>query len=262
MNGPIVLRVSSDRILASAEVLTLIDDTRRVADAFVFLSGGASKMSDKAQRRLLDLLGALALLTDRRRRIAVGDGGTQSGIMEAAGLARRASRRPFPLIGVAPAPELTIAGSEGHTLVDPNHTYVIAVDNPAWVAAMRARGRRPDEGYWGSETTAMYAFFNRLAQDRPSVTIVANGGAIVLDEVRQNVTARRVMVLVAGSGRVADALVASLTGAPPADDEATGLLEQIDALGLTTQRDLYRVFDLNAGPDALAFVLGRLLESR
>ena len=48
--------------------------------------------------------------------------------MEAAGRARRASSYAFPLIGVAPAREIP---PRGKTPVDPNHSHVIAVDNPS-----------------------------------------------------------------------------------------------------------------------------------
>lgn len=256
---PVVLRVASDRILEASEVRALIERTRNDADAFVFLSGGASKMAAAMQRRLLELFAALTLLADRGRRLAVGDGGTQAGIMQAAGLARQASRRPFALIGVAPAPELSIAGSAGRTPIDPNHTAIVAVDNPTWITEKQSGGWTPDQGYWGSETGAMYALFDRLAEGRAGITVVANGGDIVLDEVRANVSAGRVMVLVAGSGRAADALVGSLRGRPPADDEAARLCERIAILNLTRHAQLYRIFDLNGGPTGLADLLDELL---
>jgi hypothetical protein len=256
---PVVLRVMSDRIVVAPEVIGLIEQTRRDADAFVFLSGGASKMDGGIQRRLLELFGALTLLADRGNRLAVGDGGTQAGIMQAAGLARRASRRPFPLIGVAPAPELSIAGSAGRTPIDPNHTAIVAVDNPRWIADKQSSGWTPEQGHWGSETGAMYALFDRLSEGRPSIAIVANGGHIVLDEVRANVSAGRGMVLIAGSGRATDALVGQLRGTPPADAEAARLSERIAALELTKHDELYRIFDLNEGPTALADLLEGLL---
>ena len=47
---------------------------------------------------------------------------------------------------------------------------------------------------WGSETDTMYWLFARLTSDRPSVTIVANGGGITLKEVAANVQAGRRMI--------------------------------------------------------------------
>ncbi len=159
------------------------------------------------------MLAALGTLATERR-IAVGDGGTRAGILAAAGRARLASGRAFPLIGVAPARELAPAGS---TPVDPNHSHVIAVDDPALPTG---------EPAWGSETATMYWLFNRFAEGRNSVAIVANGGGITLDEIAANVEFGRPMILIAGSGGAADALVALVRGTTPADSEVRRPAEQ------------------------------------
>ena len=176
------------------QLTALIAEIRKQADAFVFLSGGASQMSEDHQRQLLAMFDALMLVARSGRRIAVGDGGTQAGIMEAAGLARLASGNAFPLIGVAPAREIQ---PRGKTPVDPNHSHVVAVDNPS----------APAQDSWGSETDTMYWLFAKLAEGRPSVTVVANGGGITLAEVDANVRAGRRTILIEGSGRAADALI-------------------------------------------------------
>jgi SLOG in TRPM, prokaryote len=208
---PILIHVRAADVATSADVARLVRDTRARADAFVFLSGGASKMSPEAQRRLRALVDALALLTARGVRLAVGDGGTQAGIMEAAGLARR------------------------------------------------AEGWKPQDGYWGSETAAMYAIFGRFAEGRPSVALVANGGAIALDEVRENLAQRRPIIVIAGSGRAADAIVSLLDGTIPTDVDVQGLREKAAALDIPANRSLLRVFRLEDGPEALAKLLERIL---
>ena len=50
----------------------------------------------------------------------------------------------------------------------------------------------------------------KLADGRPAVTIVANGGGITLTEVDANIRAGRRMIVIEGSGRAADALVSLL----------------------------------------------------
>jgi hypothetical protein len=160
---PVVLDVSSVSLEKNVQLSSLIAEIRSQVDAFVFLSGGASRMLADQQRQLLAMFEALTLVARGGRRIAVGDGGTQAGIMEAAGHARRASGGAFPLIGVAPAREVP---PRGKTPLDPNHSHVVAVDNPS----------APAKDSWGSETEAMYWLFAKLAEGRPSVTIVANGG--------------------------------------------------------------------------------------
>ena len=210
---PRVLEASSVEPEQNTELSSLIAEIRSQADAFVFLSGGASKMREDHQRQLLAMFEALTLVAKGGRRIAVGDGGTQAGIMEAAGHARRASGNAFPLIGVAPAREIP---PRGKTPIDPNHSHVVAVDNPS----------APAQDSWGSETETMYWLFAKLAEGRPSVTIVANGGGITLTEVESNVRAGRRMILIEGSGRAADALVSLLQKTQVSEAEVVSLREK------------------------------------
>jgi hypothetical protein len=244
--GPRVLEVSSVGLEKDSRLLSLIDEIRSRADAFVFLSGGASEMSGDHQRQLLEMFEALAHVA-KDRRLAVGDGGTQAGIMEAAGRARRASGNAFPLIGVAPAGEVP---PRGGTLLDPNHSHIVAVNNPS----------APPKDSWGSETDTMYWLFGRLAVGRPSVTIVANGGGITLREVEWNVRDGRRMILIEGSGRAADALISLLrkTAGSGAD---VGLRESAEKAALVRRPELFDVVRLQAGAaglrQAIATALGR-----
>jgi hypothetical protein len=244
---PRVLEASSVDLDKNAQLASLITEIRNQADAFVFLSGGASRMQADHQRQLLAMFDALTLIAKCGRRIAVGDGGTQAGIMEAAGHARRASGGAFPLIGVAPAREVP---PRGKTPLDPNHSHVVAVDNPS----------APAQDSWGSETEAMYWLFAKLAEKRPSVTIVANGGGITLSEVEANVRAGRRMILIEGSGRAADALVSLLQKTKVPDAEVVGLRERAEKATLTRRPELFQIVRLQSGArglrDAITAVIG------
>ena len=46
-----------------------------------------------------------------------------------------------------------------------------------------------------------------------------------------------------------------LTGSPPADDGARGLVPAVEALGVARHADLFEIFPLERGPDALERVL-------
>jgi hypothetical protein len=245
-NGPRRYTTVSTGVSSDAALAALISEVRSQADAFVFLCGGASKMGKDQQDQLLRMFDALSLLARDGRRIAVGDGGTQAGIMAAAGLARRLSGSTFPLIGVAPAGEIPPRGS---TPIDPNHSHIVAVQNPS----------APAENAWGSETETMYWLFAKLAEGRPSVTIVANGGGITLSEVAENVRAGRHMILLAGSGRAADGLVSLLKGQPAADPDSVDLAARAKKEGLTDRADLYQVLPLSAGPTGLRDALAAAL---
>ncbi len=237
-SAPVVLQVSSVAPDANGRLLALITEIRSQADAFIFLSGGASRMQADHQRQLLAMFQGLRLLATGKRRIVVGDGGTQAGIMAAAGQARRDSGYAFPLIGVAPANEIP---PRGMTPIEPNHSHIVAVDNPAAAAG----------DAWGSETDTMYWLFDKLAEGRPSITIVANGGGITLAEVEANVRAGRRIIVIKGSGRAADALVSLLDGNRPSETEVMNLRQRAEGAALTRKPELFQVVALQAGAEGL-----------
>lgn len=248
--GPRVLTVGADSAAEDPVVRSLVDEVRSEADAFIFLVGGAAKMATADQTQLLALFEALGLMARQGTRLAVGDGGTQAGIMEAAGLARRASDQAFLLVGVVPAAEVA---PRGQTALDPNHSHIVTVDNPSWNSA---------DGWWGSETATMYQLFARLSAGRPSVAVVANGGGIALTEVEENVRAGRPIVLIAGSGRAADALVSLLMNSAPTDAEVAQLRARAAALNLTRQPGLFRILNLaSATPASMAAALTAALRT-
>ena len=76
---PRVLEASSVKPEQNTELSSLIAEIRSQADAFVFLSGGASRMREDHQRQLLAMFQSLTLIAKGGRRIVVGDGGTQAG---------------------------------------------------------------------------------------------------------------------------------------------------------------------------------------
>ena len=244
---PRVIEVASVAPEKNAQLSSLIAEIRSQADAFVFLSGGASRMREDHQQQLLGMFEALALVAKGGRRIAIGDGGTQAGIMEAAGDARVASGNAFPLIGVAPARDIP---PRGKTPLDPNHSHVVAVDNPS----------APAKDSWGSETETMYWLFDTLAEGRPSVTIVATGGGITLTEVEATVHASRRMILIDGCGRAADALVSLLKKTTPSDPEVGILRKRAEKAALTSNPELFLIVPLQSGAtglrDAIAAAIG------
>jgi hypothetical protein len=238
-DAPAVVTVSSAAPDKSEALGRLIATVREQANEFVFLSGGASGMSPDHQRQLMAMFDALAQLAKGGRRIAVGDGGTQAGIMQASGEARRASGNAFLLIGVAPAKEIP---PRGKTPIDPHHSHIVAVDNPSVPAT--------SDG-WGSETETMYSLFDRLAAGRPSVTVVANGGGITLSEIAANVRAGRTMIVIEGSGRAADALASLINKTAAPAGQVADLRARAEAAGLGRRPELYRFVPLSAGADGL-----------
>jgi hypothetical protein len=98
-----------------------------------------------------------------------------------------------------------------------------------------------------------------VAEGRPSVTIVANGGGITLREVDWNVRAGRRIILIEGSGRAADALV-SLLRKTPGSGADVSLRESADKAALVRRPELFDVVALQAGAAGLHRAIAAGLE--
>lgn len=179
----------------------------------VVLVGGADGMSEddralademlrKAVFPLLDRLGA-----------AVIDGGTDSGVMRVAGRARDAVAGRFPLVGVVPAG----AAADIDATLEPFHTHLLLVPGASW----------GDGAPWLAGVASV------IAGEGRSVTLVVNGGAITYDDIAHSLGAGRPIVVVAGTGRTADAIAAASAGRR-SDPRA----ESVAASPLTTVVDL------------------------
>lgn len=200
--------------------------------------GGASKLSDadfsRVKRLFTAVLGPLA----EARQLNVVDGGTDAGVMRLIGQARGAVDGTFPLIGVAPVglvdlPEQQLNGkvpAEASPL-EPHHTHCLLVPGNEW----------GDESVW----LAMVA--THLAGSRGSAAVLINGGEITWKDAAANASAGRDILVVAGSGRTADLIVAAHRGAT-SDPRATSLVAS----------NHIQVIDLNH-PEQLEAALNGLL---
>src|SRR5450432_360755 len=122
---------------------------------------------------------------------AVVDGGTDSGVMRVIGQAHHTAGASFPLVGVAAEGTVVLPGArpapDAGTL-DPHHTLVILVPGDTW----------GDESRWLSRVAAA------IADGRPSVTLVVNGGELTYGDIEHSLEARRPVIVLAGTGRTAD----------------------------------------------------------
>ncbi|RMF62404.1 MAG: hypothetical protein D6742_20150 [Cyanobacteria bacterium J069] len=192
--------------------------------------GGAGKLSreDQAQVRSL-FVKVLAPLAEALG-AAVIDGGTDAGIMRMMGQARRRTRSRFPLVGVAPECMAILPGSSAAHAdaapLEPNHTHFVLVPGT----------------YWGDESIWIAQLASVLSDGLPSLTVLINGGEVTWNDASQNVGQGRPLLVIAGSGRTADALAAALEG--KITDErarrivASGLMQSVD---LRSSEDLARI---------------------
>jgi len=99
--------------------------------------------------------------------------------------------------------------------------------------------------HWGAETAVLFDLAAALSEGVPSLALLANGGTVAREEVRHNVRQGREIVVIQGSGRLADAIAAALRS----ETEPDGDLAALAQAGRIT------LFDIAAGPEALAALI-------
>jgi hypothetical protein len=169
--------------------------------AVVVLVGGADGMGEQELHAVGDLLRDTLVPVVERHAAVVVDGGTDSGVMRLIGRARSAAGARFPLVGVAAAGTVAIPGDSGQTSSDaaplePHHTLFVLVPGREW----------GDEAPWISDIASV------VAGSRPSVTVLINGGQIAYSDAAGSLDRGRPLVVLAGTGRTADAIAEALAG--------------------------------------------------
>ncbi len=163
----------------------------------VVLVGGAGGLDDTAAQALASLMRDVVVPIVADRDGVVVDGGTDAGVMRLIGRARAGAGATFPLVGVAAAGTVTLPGGDppqpDAADLEPHHTHVLLVPGTEW----------GEEAPWIADVAGV------LADGRPSVTVLVNGGSIAYQDAARSLAAGRVLVVVAGSGRTADVIADS-----------------------------------------------------
>lgn len=162
--------------------------------AVIMIAGGAAQMDKQLHPNLTRLFtDGIAQLAASLDALII-DGGTQAGVMALMGQAVARQRHGPTLLGVTPAGTITYPGkltdttSKESAPLDPNHTHFVLVEIDTW----------------GGETAMMYELARAFSEGHPSVAVLINGGAIAKDEVLYNVRQKRPVIVIDGSGRLAD----------------------------------------------------------
>lgn len=171
------------------------------------LVGGAEGLADSDVAALEPFFAALACAADRLG-AAVVDGGTDSGVIGLLGRARGKRNGVFPLVGVVAealaAPPGAMAKSDAAPL-EPHHSHFVLVPGSRW----------GDEVVWIARVARL------LAGDRPSLTLLVNGGDVAFDDVAESIRVGRPVLVVGGTGRAADTLAAALRDEAPDEQVRT-----------------------------------------
>jgi hypothetical protein len=207
-------------VKATADATQTLDDLEIFQpDAVILISGGADGFDAflhehaRVRQQLAGLLAhALAPVAANSRALVI-SGGTRAGIMAMVGNALATHGAGATLLGVAPSERVSYPGAPDpvgeRAPLDPNHGYFVLVE-----------GER-----WGDETTMMFsladaAIHRSLSQQAgpersgvlrrghaPIVVLVANGGSVSEDELVHAVRRGWPIVLIEGTGGLADMLV-------------------------------------------------------
>jgi SLOG in TRPM, prokaryote len=183
------------------------------------LVGGAGRMDPADLERLRPVFEEALVPAAQAANAVVVDGGTDAGVMRLLGQAHARHGATFPLVGVAAAATVALddngSSRPDAAPLEPNHSCFLLVPGQDW----------------GDESPWLARVATALAGTNPSVTVVVNGGPIVLSDVAHSVAAKRPVLLVAGSGRSADLLVDALQGREVDEQAArlaaSGLLREV-----------------------------------
>ena len=195
-NAPRLIRVSDAAELAAA--LEAVGVARPVP--VVAVVGGADGMSETVQQDLAGVLRDVVVPAVEQHSAAVVDGGTDSGVSRILGRARAESSGSFRLVGVAAAGVVRVPA--GGPVIDdaadaePHHSHLVLVPGDAW----------------GDESPWLAAVADVIAADRPSLTVVVNGGEITYEDVAWSLERGRPVLVLAGTGRTADAIADARAG--------------------------------------------------
>ena len=174
-------------------------DDSQMPKALILIAGGAGKMDDNIKAHLIQLFSRGIARTAADIGADIIDGGTYAGSMAMMGRGVADREYRVNLFGAAPAGKVTFPGQADYEQVlqgdepnkiplEPNHSHFLLVD--------------ADE--WGQETDAMYALAKGLAAQVPVISILVNGGSIACQEILRSVRQGWPVIIVSGSGRLAD----------------------------------------------------------
>src|SRR5215472_11069700 len=171
----------------------------------ILLIGGADELDQKLTSRLTQLFSRGIARAAADADALIIDGGTRTGVMQIMGQSIVDRGRKSSLLGVAPAGKVTYPGgppvaSNDSATLDPNHSHFVLVDG----------------NEWGSETETLFEL--ATAFNVPVLAILVNGGAIAKNELLQSVRRNWPVIVIKGSGRLADEVAALKEQPSPIED--------------------------------------------
>jgi hypothetical protein len=209
----------------------------------IVLNGGTADLQGSISEALLRALRDGLIRVAAEEGLSLLTGGTDAGVFRLLGQASQTSGKHPPIVGVAPSRLVDWSGNPAapgpqRVPLEPHHTAFVLVETSRW----------------GGETELMLELAREVSRRRPSVAVLASGGEISRREMVGHVRQGRPIVILAGTGRLADELAAaSRAGGSDADPELNEIVH----------RGQIRVVDVdheNHAADVLASELRSQLE--
>ncbi|MDQ4068012.1 MAG: DUF4231 domain-containing protein [Actinomycetota bacterium] len=167
--------------------------------ALVLVLGAATGLDPTVVPVLSELLSLHLAPVARHTAAVVMDGGTDAGAMAVLGAALW-DRGPYrALVGVAPGALVSYPGAppDGDmAALEPHHSHFVLTPGDRW----------------GDETELLFALADELAATVPVVAVLAGGGPVATQEVLQAVRRRWPVLVVSGTGGLADEVARSVEG--------------------------------------------------
>ena len=176
--------------------------------AVLLLLGGADSIDDKLKPRLSQLFGRGIARAAATVEAIIIDGGTKSGVMELMGQGVADRGFKSSIVGVAPLALVNYPGSKvsGEAALDPNHSHFVLVEGNTW----------------GSETGVIFKLLKALTTEKtPVVGLLVGGGETTRNEALRAVRENVPLVVVEGSGGVADEIASAWKARPNLPDDPT-----------------------------------------
>jgi len=185
--------------------------------ALVLLNGGTAQLAPSLQLQLTAILqDGLAKLASQRQ-VTLMTGATDAGIFSLLGQGFAKWKRTAPCIGVCvdtlvawQPPFDNLSETDERIPLEPHHSHFVVVTGKDW----------------GDELTTMYTLAKYLSQHCAPLNIFAGGGSITIKEMLTAVKQGRKMILLAGSGRATDSVLAAYRGEKVTDERFETIARQ------------------------------------
>ena len=160
--------------------------------ALIVVVGSTAEIDPAIKQPLFQLFSRGLAQAVRQTGAIIMDGATNNGIFAILGQAlSEPNNTATHVIGVAPLEKLNRGGELTTTMLGLHHTHFVLVK---------------DVGDWGDETETLLNLAAHFAATKPAITLVVGGGEITRQEVLGSVRSGWPIIVVKGSGRLADQL--------------------------------------------------------